>query len=96
LNPVEYVWAELKCQLHMKHSDIKNIRGGPNKVRERLAEVLLEIWVEIPDELFEKLWKSMSERVATVISVEGWYIYIVFGAVFFWKFLNMIYINICI
>jgi hypothetical protein len=42
----------------MKYPNIKNTRGGPNKVRERLAEVLSEIRAEILEESFEKLWKS--------------------------------------
>jgi hypothetical protein len=59
LSPIKHVWVEPKCQLHMKYPVIKNIRGGPNKVRERLAEVLPEIWAE---EFFEKLWKSVPDR----------------------------------
>jgi transposase len=51
LNPIEHVWVELKRRLHMKYPNIKNTRGGPNKVRERLAEVL----PEISEEFFEKL-----------------------------------------
>jgi hypothetical protein len=51
----------------MKYPNIKNTTGGLNKVRERLAEVLPEIWAEI----LEELWKSMLDRVAAVISAEG-------------------------
>jgi hypothetical protein len=43
LVPIEHVWVELKRQLHMKYPNIKNTRGGLNKVCERLAEVLPEI-----------------------------------------------------
>jgi hypothetical protein len=73
LTQIEHDWVELKCWLHMKCPDIKNTRGGPNKVYKRLAVVLTEIWAEIPEEFFEKVWKSMPGRVATVISAEGWY-----------------------
>jgi transposase len=27
LNPIEHVWVELKCRLHMKYPHIKNTRG---------------------------------------------------------------------
>jgi len=48
--------------------------GGPDKVREYLAEVLPELWSrEIEGGFLESLWKSMPRRVAAVIEAEGWY-----------------------
>jgi hypothetical protein len=38
-----------------------------------LADVLPEIWEEITEAYFEKLWKSMPDRVAAVIDAMGWY-----------------------
>jgi hypothetical protein len=35
--------------------------------------VLPEIWEEILEAYFEKLWKSMPHRVAAVIDSKGWY-----------------------
>jgi transposase len=73
LNPIEHVWVELKRRLHKKYPDICNTPGGPDKVKQRLAKVLPEIWYEIPPEFFEKLWRSMPDRVAAVIDAKGWY-----------------------
>lgn len=42
-------------------------------MKKRLAEVLPLVWETIPEEYFEKLWKSISRRVETVLEVEGWY-----------------------
>jgi hypothetical protein len=42
-------------------------------VKSRLAEVLPEIWKEIPEPYFERLWKCMPNRVAVVIDAKGWY-----------------------
>jgi transposase len=39
LNLIEYVWVEPKRRVHIKYSNIKDTREGPNKMRERLAEV---------------------------------------------------------
>jgi hypothetical protein len=47
--------------------------GGPDEIKERLAEVLPLVWDTIPEEFFEKLWRSMSDRVAAVIEARGWY-----------------------
>ena len=73
LNPVEHAWVELKCCLHKQYPDIIDTKGGPDKVRQRLAEVLALVWAMIPDSFFEKLWRSMPSHVAAVIDVKGWY-----------------------
>jgi len=40
----------------------------------RLVEVLPLVWETIPEEFFEKLWKSMPGRVAAVLEAKGGYI----------------------
>jgi len=42
-------------------------------VKARLPEVLPEIWENIQEAYFEKLWKSMPNRVAAVLDAKGWY-----------------------
>lgn len=42
-------------------------------VKTKLAGVLPIVWDTIPEEFFEKLWRSMSNRVTAVIEVKGWY-----------------------
>lgn len=70
LNPIEHAWVQLKRQLHQQHPDILNTPGGPEKVRDRLAEVLPQVWETISESVFEK---SMPSRVAAVIEAKGWY-----------------------
>lgn len=73
LNPIEHVWVHLKRLLHLRYPDISETKGKPDKVKQRLAEVLPLVWDEIPEELFENLWRSMPRRVAAVIQAKGWY-----------------------
>ena len=47
--------------------------GGPDIVKEALADALLEIWNAIPESLLESLYTSMPRRVAAVIKAQGWY-----------------------
>jgi DNA-directed RNA polymerase specialized sigma24 family protein len=42
-------------------------------VTARLGEVLPEIWEEVMEEYFEKLWKSLPDWVAAVNNAKGWY-----------------------
>jgi hypothetical protein len=53
LDPIEHVWVELKHRHHMKYP---NTRRGLTKVCEKLAKELPEIWAEILEKFFEKLW----------------------------------------
>ena len=49
------------------------MREGPNAVKQKLAEVLPNIWRSLPAELFQALCDSMPRRVAAVIANEEWY-----------------------
>ena len=40
-------------------------------MKNRLVEVLPLVWETIPEEFFEKLWKSMPDRVAAVLEAKG-------------------------
>ena len=73
LNPIEHIWAYMKCQLNKKYPNLLNIPGRPAVVKEALADALLEIWNGIPESLLESLYTSMPCRVAAVIKAEGWY-----------------------
>jgi hypothetical protein len=73
LNLIKHVWIELKRRLYTKYPDIGNTTQGLDKVNARLAEVLHKIREEIPEAYFERLWKSMPDRVAAVIDAKGWY-----------------------
>ena len=73
LNPIKHCWVDLKWRFYTQYLDIRDTQGGPDRIRARLAEVLPLVWATIPDSFFEKLWCSMSCRVAAVIDAKGWY-----------------------
>jgi len=72
LNPIEHVWVNLQRRLHRKYPAIGNTKTSMNTVKARLAEVLSEIWKEIPEAYFKQLRKSMPDRVAAVINNMSW------------------------
>jgi len=74
LNPIEHVWVELKKPLHQQYPRIGNTLGGKEAVKRRLTQVLPLVWETIPEEFFEKLWKSMPDRVAAVLEARRGYI----------------------
>ena len=67
LNPIEDAWVELKKRLHQQYPRIGDTPGGKEAVKRRLAHVLPLVWETIPEEFFEKLWRSMPDRVAAVL-----------------------------
>ena len=73
LNPIEHVWVELKKQLHKQYPRIGDTLEGKEAVKKRLAQVLPLVWKTIPEEFFEKLWKSMPDSVAAVLEAKGGY-----------------------
>ena len=73
LSPIEHVWVELKKRLHQQYPRISDISRAKEAVKERLVQVLPLVWETIPEEFFEKLWKSMPNRVAAVLEAKGGY-----------------------
>jgi len=73
LNPIEHVWVELKKRLHPRYPRIGATTGAKEAVKKRLAQVLPLVWETIPKEFFDKLWKSMPDRVAAVLEARGGY-----------------------
>jgi len=73
LNPIEHAWVELKKRLHQQYPRIGNTPGGKQAVKNKLAQVLPLVWETIPEEFFEKLWKSIPRRVAAVLEAKGGY-----------------------
>ncbi|GBM48349.1 Transposable element Tcb2 transposase [Araneus ventricosus] len=65
MNPVENVWAELgrRVELQRRQTGVQN----PNQ----LWEDILQAFLELPDEYFKSLIKSMRKRVGTVARKHG-------------------------
>jgi len=55
------------------YADLINYPEGPNKVKAKLAEVLLLCWEKIPPKQFEALWGSIPLLVQADIDAKGWY-----------------------
>ncbi|RPB02603.1 hypothetical protein L873DRAFT_1622084, partial [Choiromyces venosus 120613-1] len=68
LNPIENVWSLVKDKLHKNYPELYLMKGP-----KRLAHVLPLVWETIPEEFFEKLWKSMPNSIAAVLEARGGY-----------------------
>jgi len=73
LNPIEHAWPMLKATLQREYPDIATMRGGPNAVKRKLAEVLPDVWRSLSADFFQILCDSMPRRVAAVRANKGWY-----------------------
>lgn len=63
LNPIENLWSILKEGLWRRRSDIFN-----QKDTWKIAQ---ELWHKIPEELIQKIYKSLSDRCSKVIRADG-------------------------
>ena len=68
LNPIEHIWVYLKCTLHRMYPDVVNLRGSLETIQWRLAEILPQVWEEIPEGCFEAMLNSMPDRVQAIIN----------------------------
>ena len=59
--------------MYQQYPRIGDTAGRKRTVKQRLAHVLPLVWETIPEEFLEKLWKSMPDRVATVLEERGGY-----------------------
>jgi len=73
LNPIEHAWVQLKKRLHQQDPRVGDTPRRKEAVKRRLAEVLPLVWETIPEEFFQKLWKSMPDRVAAVLEANRSY-----------------------
>ena len=46
---------------------------SPQKYQAAIGDALIDVWDDIPESLFESLWQSMPDRVATIIDAKGWH-----------------------
>ncbi len=71
LNPIKHCWQPLKENVHRLAPNLIYLSGA--EAERRLKEVLLTAWLLIPRSHYDKLIKSMPDRVKAVIEAEGWY-----------------------
>jgi len=73
LNPIENVWSMLKAALQRDYPDIASMRGCPRAVKEKMAEVLPQVWRSLSLDLFQTLCDNMPRRVAAIRAHKGWF-----------------------
>jgi len=73
MNPIEHLWSQVKEQIQKIYPGIVDTKGGPERVRKLLAEVLPLVWDTLESEYLEDLWRSVPSTVCVVIAANGWY-----------------------
>ncbi|KAL0148167.1 hypothetical protein M9458_056488 [Cirrhinus mrigala] len=63
LNPIEHIWDIMSCSIHQHHI-------APQTVQE-LADALVQVWEEIPQETIRHLIRNMPRRCREVIQARG-------------------------
>ena len=63
----------LKAALQQQHPELASMKGGSNAIKEKMAEILPDVWRSLSPKLFQTLCESMPRRVAAVIANKGWY-----------------------
>uniref|UniRef100_A0A8C7CMG2 Tc1-like transposase DDE domain-containing protein n=1 Tax=Oncorhynchus kisutch TaxID=8019 RepID=A0A8C7CMG2_ONCKI len=63
LNPIEHIWDIMSCSIHQRHI-------APQTVQE-LADALVQVWEEIPQETIRHLIRSMPRHCMEVIQARG-------------------------
>uniref|UniRef100_A0AAZ3SMG2 Tc1-like transposase DDE domain-containing protein n=1 Tax=Oncorhynchus tshawytscha TaxID=74940 RepID=A0AAZ3SMG2_ONCTS len=63
LNPIEHIWDIMSRSIHQRHV-------APQTVQE-LADALVQVWEEIPQETIRHLIRSMPRRCKEVIQARG-------------------------
>ena len=63
LNPIEHIWDIMSRSIHQRHVT-------PQTVQE-LADALVQVWEEIPQETIRHLIRSMPRRCREVIQARG-------------------------
>ncbi len=71
LNPIEHCWGPLKENVYRLAPNIVHLTAA--EAERRLTEVLPVAWQLISRSHYDKLIKSMPDRVKAVIEAEGWY-----------------------
>ena len=63
LNPIDHIWVHMKRKLHRIFPDVVNLQGSPQTIQWRLAEILPQVWEEIPEGYVEAMLDSIPDRV---------------------------------
>uniref|UniRef100_A0AAR2KIE9 Tc1-like transposase DDE domain-containing protein n=1 Tax=Pygocentrus nattereri TaxID=42514 RepID=A0AAR2KIE9_PYGNA len=64
LNPIEHIWDIMSRSIHQRHV-------APQTVQEQLADALVQVWEETPQEIICHLIRSMPRRCREVIHARG-------------------------
>jgi hypothetical protein len=73
MNPIEYLWERLKCELHQWYPDTFSLKGSLEYIKATLHQRLYEVWWDIEEDVLNSLVESMSRRVKALLKADGWY-----------------------
>ena len=49
------------------------MRGGSRAIKEKIVEILPQVWRSLSPDLFQRLYASMPHRVTAIRASKGWY-----------------------
>ena len=70
MNPIEYVWKAMKSILYWEHPNIKDLKNNEADIR-RLKGWIKEAWEAVPQELIDRLIRSIPNRLAALRKAKG-------------------------
>jgi transposase len=73
LNPIEYMWAELKKLVYKLHPELYSMTGSDTVIKEKIKSAVYEVWEHLSDDFLYGLVNSMKERVEAVRLARGGY-----------------------
>jgi hypothetical protein len=73
LNLIKHAWAKLKEIIYQLDPDIENYQGSIRDLKDWFNNLIKHAWEGLGQEYFNKLIKSMLQRIQAVIKVKGWY-----------------------
>ena len=73
LNPIEYVWVELKKLVNKLHPELYTMEGPEDVIAEKIKGAVYEAWEQISDGFLYILIDSMHEPVKAVRKAKGRY-----------------------
>jgi transposase len=73
LNPIENLWVLMKGKIYRLHPELTYAEDTV-ATQEALVLAAMEAWDNIREEIVTNLCETMPNRVAAIITAEGWYV----------------------
>ena len=73
LNLIEHIWAKLKEQIYKIEPGLECLIDADEEVRTVFTRAIEHAWENLGQDYFNRLIKSMDDRVNAVLDVNEWY-----------------------